>query len=99
AVVGLGGVRDIVLAVTGVVNRVRVGVVHGRGQTVHITQAQTRLERVIIRGCSGIEVQDVEEIRIWTGPTCVRQRLIYVVIGEQLAAERAHIADLHRCFT
>src|SRR5262249_54126084 len=44
------------------------------------------------------KIEDVEEVWIRTRSASVGQRLVDVVVGEELSSKRANIADLHRRF-
>src|SRR5882724_7508737 len=74
----------------------RVRIVEGGSEAMHVAYAQAGLQRVIIRRRSRIKIQDVEEVWICPHPTGIGQRLVDVVVGEQLASERTDVADLHR---
>src|SRR6266850_819036 len=77
----------------------RVRIVEGGSEAMHVAYAQAGLQRVIIRRRSRIKIQDVEEVWICPHPTGIGQRLVDVVVGEQLASERTDVANLHRGFT
>ena len=95
AVVGLRGVRHVVLAVARGVDRVRPVVVERRGEPLPAGDAQARLQRVVARARGRLELVDVEEV----GIRALARRRIRLVDGaeaEELAARRADVADLQR---
>src|SRR5947209_6318176 len=82
-VVRLAAVWDKVLTVTGCVDGMRPGVVHARGHTMG-SEAEDRLQPVVIRVRGGFELVDIDEIGVGDGTA--PYALIDVAIAEQLPA-------------
>src|SRR5437588_4463506 len=94
-VVRLRGVGNIVLAITGIINGMRPGVIHRGTEPAPVAEAHRGLQRVVSAASRRLELIDINETRK-PGGSSRRVGLVDVHIAEELAHGGAYIAHLQR---